>query len=107
VCVLSRFRSGRGARSVWVTRLRSAAAFRAVLAHAHCFAARDPARNRRMMESYLRLVARVPIWRVRFTPGLEHLDAVLDALEQAGAESVCPRQIPRSGMPPRGVSRGR
>jgi hypothetical protein len=66
---------------VTVERLPAHSAFPAVLAHAYCFSLEDATRKRRMVEEYLRLTASVPTFRVRFAPGLERLDAVLDGIE--------------------------
>jgi hypothetical protein len=63
--------------------LVSSAAFRALLAHAYCFSMRDVERKRLMMERYLGLSARVPVFEIRFRPGLDVLPAILDRIEQA------------------------
>jgi hypothetical protein len=62
--------------------LSPAAAFTAVLPHAYCFTMRDPERKALMMRQYFRLVAAVPVYRVRFRPGLQHLPAIVDELER-------------------------
>ena len=72
--------------AVEALRLSSTQAFTAVLAHAYCFSLQDLERKRRMMEHYLDLIGRVPVFEIRFEPGLEKLPAILDAIEQAGAE---------------------
>lgn len=68
---------------VVVERLRPSAAFPAVLKHAYCFSLRDLERKRRMTQQYLELTARVPVFLVRFQPGLERLSTLLDLIEQA------------------------
>jgi hypothetical protein len=65
-----------------VERLRPSAAFPAVLAHAYCFSLREPERRRRMVERYLDLTTRVPVFLIRVESGLERLPATLDAIEQ-------------------------
>jgi hypothetical protein len=65
-----------------VERLRLSAAFPAVLAHAYCFSLREPERRRRMVERYLDLTTRVPVFAIRVESGLERLPATLDAIEQ-------------------------
>ena len=78
--------------AVDIRRLPAAEAFPTVLAHAYCYSLDDVERNRRMIANYLELCARVPIFRVSFRTGLEHLAAVLDAVEQAvGMASRRPR----------------
>jgi len=63
-------------------RLSPAEAFTSVLAHAYCFGPWDVKRKRNMMHHYLELVARVPVFEVRFQPGLNTLPAVLDRISQ-------------------------
>jgi hypothetical protein len=63
-------------------RLSSAQAFAPLLSHAYCFSLHDIERKRRMMERYLDLTARIPIFEIRFSPGLEKLPAILDQIEQ-------------------------
>ena len=68
--------------TVVVERLRPSAAFPAVLAQAYCFSLRAPVRKQRMMKQYLELIARVPVFEIRFQPGLEMLPLILDAIER-------------------------
>jgi hypothetical protein len=79
ICVLRR--DGTGAARVCVRPLSSGEAFAAVLSHAWSFALQDGERKRRMINNYLELVARVPIFDIAFQPGLENLPAILDAIE--------------------------
>jgi hypothetical protein len=81
VCVLER--SAAAGDGSPVERLRSADAFSAVLPHAYCFSLADDARKARMTSSYLELVDRVPVFRVRVRSGLEHLQPLLDRIEEA------------------------
>jgi hypothetical protein len=81
ICVLERAVEGEGAPVV--ERLAAADAFPEVLAHAYCFSLADEARKARMTASYLELVDRVPVFRVRIRDGLEHLPPLLDRLEEA------------------------
>ena len=60
--------------------LTPAEAFAAVLVHAHEFNPFDTARRRRMLEAYLALVSVVPVHVVRFRPGFEHFERVLDVI---------------------------
>lgn len=73
-----------GTASVTVERLAQASAFREILPHAYSFSLADGDRKRRMMQAYLQLVSAVPVYRVRFRTGLEHLDAITEALERLG-----------------------
>jgi hypothetical protein len=88
LCVLERMPTRQ--TPITVERLLPPSAFPAVLAHAYCFNLDDPARKRRMVEEYLQLTAIVPTFRIRFEPGLERLDAVLDGIESVLAtEPAC------------------
>jgi hypothetical protein len=63
-----------------ITRCTGAKALTAVLEHAHCFSLTDAARRRRMLEHYLELVERVPVYEIRFSPGLENLAELTDTI---------------------------
>ncbi|MFO7544714.1 MAG: hypothetical protein R6W77_04385 [Trueperaceae bacterium] len=76
--------AGSGTDSVTVERLAAASAFREILPHAYSFSLADGERKRRMMQAYLQLVSAVPVYRLRFRTGLEHLDAITEALERLG-----------------------
>ncbi len=81
LCVLHR--ADRVKHGVAVQALQPSSALPAVLAHGHCFSLRDLERKRHMVRHYLDLVARVPVFEVRFESGLERLPGILDAIEQA------------------------
>jgi hypothetical protein len=85
VCVLERVEGEPG--QVTIERSFGGDAFTAVLTHGYCFTLRNAERNRRMMKSYLELIDRVPVFRVRFAPGLEQLSGVLDAIKAALPEA--------------------
>jgi hypothetical protein len=63
--------------------LTAAAAFRDVLTHGYCFSMQDRMRNAAMVQNYLRVVDRVPVFRVKFSGGLDRLDETLDVIEAA------------------------
>lgn len=65
---------------VRIRRLSAAEAFIDVLTQAYCFNPRDEERKRSMAQHYLDLVARVPVFEIRFQPGLERLPMVLDSI---------------------------
>jgi hypothetical protein len=71
-----------GTAGVTVERVSPSSAFPRLLGHAYCFSLQDAERKRRMIERYLDLAARVPIFELRFQAGLDHLDKMLDALEE-------------------------
>lgn len=70
-----------------ISELAPAAGFSAALAHAHCFDTKDPAGRRRLLQNYLEISARVPMFDVTYEPGLKRLDALLDALLAAAGET--------------------
>lgn len=72
-----------GAARLSVEPLRSTEAFRAVLAHAHCFEPDNPDVRRRLVQHYLDLCAIVPVYEVRYAPDLARLDAMLDRILSA------------------------
>jgi hypothetical protein len=85
IVVLARSEEGEPVMS----RLEGGAAFAAILAHAHCFDPDDPATRRRVLENYLEVAAKVPVYSLRFAPGLGALPRMLDSIETAtGAPAV-------------------
>jgi hypothetical protein len=62
--------------------LRPSSAFRTLLVHAYCFSLLDVERKRRMMERYLALSAHLPVFEIRFRPGLQKLPGMLDRIEE-------------------------
>ena len=69
-----------------ISALAPTEAFQAALAHAHCFDTEDPASRRRLLQNYLEIAARVPMFDVTYQPGLERLDALLDAVLTSAGE---------------------
>jgi hypothetical protein len=65
-----------------ITRLAPSAAFTAILAHAHCFNPDDPQERRRLLENYLTIGSVVPVFDLRFSAGLDRLDALLGRIEE-------------------------
>lgn len=70
-----------------VEQMAPPAAFRALLPHARCFDSESTEDRRRLLEHYLELAATVPVYDLRFAPGLEQLPAVLACIERS-AEAV-------------------
>jgi hypothetical protein len=70
------------ARSVSVARLEGGRAFRATLEQGYCYRPSDVERRGRMVDAYLELAAQVPVVEVRFQPGWEQLELLVDALEE-------------------------
>jgi hypothetical protein len=79
VCLLER---GERLEPVRIRRILPIHAFPAVLSHAYCFSLRDMERKQRMMHAYLALVREVPVFKIRFSTGLQSLPQLLDSIEQ-------------------------
>jgi hypothetical protein len=88
ICVLRR--ESALTSPVAVQLLPSGEAFAAVLSHAWSFGLEDADRKRRMINHYLELVARAPVFEVSFPSGLENLPATLDAIETVLVERAQP-----------------
>jgi hypothetical protein len=83
VFVIERISKPNRAREPEVIPLSSGAAFQLLLYHAHCFSYDDDDRRRLILERYLELTARVPVFRIRNRPALEQLPDFLDTVEAA------------------------
>jgi hypothetical protein len=70
------------ARPVSVRRLAGGEAFSVALEQGYCYRPSDAERRKGMVDTYLELAARVPVIEVRFEPAWEHLEALVDALEE-------------------------
>jgi hypothetical protein len=66
-----------------LTRLQAPDALVCLLNNAYRFVAQPAERERRMFESYLRLAATTPVWRLTFSHGFEQFSALLDLVEKA------------------------
>lgn len=73
---------GAGAESLTVRQLTSAEAYAAMLPHAYCFSIQWSERKRQMLQTYLELVVKVPIFELCFQTGMDRLPALLDRIEQ-------------------------
>jgi hypothetical protein len=79
VCILER---GDPLEPIRIRRKLPIHAFPAVLSHAYCFSLQDMERKQRMLLAYLDLVRTVPVFKIRFSTGLEALPQLLDSIEQ-------------------------
>jgi hypothetical protein len=70
-----------------ITEISATEALPELLKHAIYFSSQDKGRKREMMQHYLSLAMRVPIFRVGFRHGFDKLPAILDGLEQ---HVICP-----------------
>lgn len=84
-----------------VERISEVHAFSALVAHAHCFDPTDADGTKRMAEAYMAVAASVPVMRLRYPPGFDRLDAVLDSVlaavpGSAGRRPAAPPPTTRS-----------
>src|SRR5205823_5475754 len=72
-----------------VSLMRGATAFSKLLAYAHCFNGEDPKHMRQLLEDYLEVIARVPVFTLQYRPDFQALPqltrAVMEAAMSAGA----------------------
>ncbi len=80
--VLERSAGAGDGREVETVRLSASQALVALLPHAYCFSLQDGARKRRMLQHYLELLTRVPVYAARFQPGFERLPVIMDRIEE-------------------------
>lgn len=72
----------RHAGPVELVRLGASEAFSKILKQSYAFSLEQGSRKRAMMGSYLRMANLVPTYQLAFPEGLEHLDAICDAIER-------------------------
>jgi hypothetical protein len=80
ICLLTRSTRSAEIRHPLIAPVCPASAFRHMLTHAHEFDPSDEGRRARMMQAYLDLVARVPVYEVTFAPDREQLSLLLDTV---------------------------
>jgi hypothetical protein len=83
LCILVRQTSFRSDQDLEIIRLSPARAFPAILEHAHCFDLLDPERKKRMIDHYLDLVARIPVFEIQFQSGLGRLSSLAGRVVEA------------------------
>lgn len=71
-----------GGVEVAAERLSPEAAFKALLAQSQIFSVSAQTRKGAMMRNYLRLAGAVPVYRLAYPTGLEHLDAICERIER-------------------------
>lgn len=90
ICVLSR---GAGVLAPRITEVEPAAAFRALLTHAHELSPGNAKRRAALLEAYLTIVATVPVYTVEFDPDRNDIKTLLDVIVDGLA-----LEPPRTGM---------
>jgi hypothetical protein len=66
-----------------ISLMPQARAFSELLAHAHCFDAENPTQTRRLVDDYLGLVTRVPVFALEYQPDLQQLPQLIRAVVEA------------------------
>jgi len=97
VCVLQRGR-GPAPSAAEAVPLGAVQALIALLPHAYCLDLDDLERKSRMMQQYLDLAGRVPVFSIKFSDGLESLGGVLDAIQRIARAGRVP-EVRRDGHP--------
>ena len=69
--------------NVRVSLIPKARAFSELLTHAHCFDVEDRAHNRRLVNDYLELVTRVPVFLLEYRPDFRQLPRLIHAVIEA------------------------
>jgi len=62
------------------TRVPAARAFSQLMTHAHCFDPDDPIESRRLVEDYLSIVARVPVYELTYRPAFDRLPELVESI---------------------------
>ena len=86
-------RPASAARRLSVTELPAPQALQALLAHAHCFEPDSDVSRQRLLRNYLEISARVSVLAVDYVPGLDGLDAMLDAILAAAGMACAASEI--------------
>ena len=67
--------------------LPRAQAFPALLAHAYCYDAQDRSHIRRLVDDYLAMVSRVPVFALQYRPDLQRLPQLIEIIQDAAGSS--------------------
>lgn len=86
ICAIERVSQRETCVPLEVLHLSPGKALRTLLPHAYFFQPLPIERKSLLIRTYLELISRIPILRVRFQTGFDHLPRVLDAVEEAIAE---------------------
>jgi hypothetical protein len=77
--------------------LPQAQAFPALLAHAYCYDAQDRSHIRRLVDDYLAMVSRVPVFALQYRPDLQRLPQLIEIIQDAAGSSnakACTFRLP-------------
>jgi hypothetical protein len=85
-----------------IQRIPKSRAFSEVLTHAHCYDEEDRGHTRQLVDDYLELVARVPVFTLQYQPDFQQLSqlvrAVVSALSSVRAAPFSPELSPASSL---------
>jgi hypothetical protein len=68
-----------------ISLLQQGPAFSELLTHAHCFDAEDPTHTRRLVDDYIEIVKRVPVFTLEYRPDFQNLGELTCAVVQAAS----------------------
>jgi hypothetical protein len=89
--------------NVRVSLIRKARAFSELLPHAHCFDAEDQTHKRQLVNDYLELIARVPVFLLEYRPDFRQLPrlirAVMEAASGVDADAVFSSELRPAVLP--------
>src|SRR5262245_29779970 len=89
-----------GLTSPCVSLLPRARAFSQLLAHAHCYDTDDPNHTRRLVDDYLGLAARVPVFTFDYCPEFQYLPQVTRVLiDVAGGSATSSKPLATTILP--------
>lgn len=80
--ILERFASD-NEKIVHIEAISPSTAFTTVLPHAYSFSLENQKRKTQMMQQYLSFVDKIPIFSLKFKPGLDHIKTILDDIEHS------------------------
>lgn len=80
ICLVSRSGELDASHRPELRRVAASAAFSEILMHAHEFDPSNRERRRRMLDTYLAVAGRIPVFEISFRSGRDHFDAALDCI---------------------------
>jgi hypothetical protein len=99
VCALVRDSELDADRVVAVRRLPRDESLVYALTNANCFSFEDSARKKETLEQYLGFASQVPFYEIRFRPGFDHMDRVIDDVARILKQRVPTQSDATDGRP--------
>jgi hypothetical protein len=81
IFILKRSRQFSGQRFIEITQLTPGKALQTLLRHAYCFSFNDRDETNHMVEHYLDLAQKIPVFNLKFIPKLEYLPFIFDLIQ--------------------------